>query len=74
MKPSKKVEFIERVDKSYLGLHGLHIVVNCDRARGNQVEEVDRKFEDYQFEEIGKRCIEEVTAEKVAEKFGLKGG
>lgn len=74
MKPSKKVEFIERVDKSYLGLHGLQIVVNCDRARGNQVEEVDRKFEDYQFEEIGKRCIEEVTAEKVAEKFGLKEG
>lgn len=74
MKPSKKVDFIERVDKSYLGLHGLQIVVNCDRARGNEDEEANRKFEDYQFEEIGKRCLEEVTAERVAEKYGLKEG
>ena len=74
MKPSKKVEFIERIDKSYLGLHGLQIVVNCDRARGIEVEEVDRKFEDYQFEEIGKRCLEEVNAKKVAKKYGLKEG
>ncbi len=79
MKPSKKVEFIERVDKSYLGLHGLQIVVNCDRARNygyqkNNVYNEDRDFERYQFEEIGKKCLQEVNADKVAEKYGLKQG
>ena len=33
MTSSKKVEFIERVNKSILGLEGLQIVVYCDRNR-----------------------------------------
>ena len=32
MKASKKVDFLERVDKSYLGLEGLQIVVDCDKG------------------------------------------
>lgn len=74
MKPSKKVDFIERVSKSYLGLHGLQIVVNCDRTRNLKEEENERKYEDYQFEEIGNKCLKEVTAEKVARKYGLQEG
>ena len=66
MKPSKKVEFIERVDKSYLGLDGLQIVVNCDkggRAEGN-----------LDFLSIGKKCLTSVTASDVAKKYNLKPG
>ena len=33
MTEAKKVEFIERVSKSILGLEGLQIVVYCDRNR-----------------------------------------
>ncbi len=66
MKPSKKVDFIERVDKSYLGLEGLQIVVDCDRG--------GRSKEDYNFCEIGKKCLTSVTASKVAKKYSLKPG
>ena len=66
MKPSKKVEFIERVDKSYLGLDGLQIVVNCDKG-GRTEENLD-------FSSVGKRCLETITAEEVAKKHNLKPG
>ena len=66
MKPSKKVEFIERIDKTYLGLEGLQIVVDCDKG--------ERTEGDIDFSSIGKKCLEEVTAEKVAKKHNLKPG
>ena len=66
MKPSKKVEFIERVDKSYLGLDGLQIVVDCDKG-GRTENNLD-------FLSIGKKCLSEVTAKKVANKYNLKPG
>lgn len=69
MKPSKKIEFIERVNKSYLGLEGLQIVVNCDKTNNNTIEE-----EQYQFETIGNRCLKEGTAKEVAKKYGLQEG
>ena len=69
MKPSKKVEFIERVDKSYLGLDGLQIVVNCDKVNNETLEK-----EQYNFASIGKMCFKEVTAKKVGEKYKLEEG
>lgn len=66
MKPSKKVDFIERVDKSYLGLEGLQIVVDCDKG--------GRSNSDYDFCDIGKKCLEFVTADKVSKKYNLKPG
>ncbi len=66
MKPSKKVEFIERIDKTYLGLEGLQIVVDCDK--GGRIEG------DLDFLTIGKKCLETITAKKVAKKYKLKPG
>ena len=66
MKPSKKVENIERVDKSYLGLEGLQIVVNCDKE--------GREEKDYNFCDIGKECLNSVTADIVSKKYNLKPG
>lgn len=66
MKASKKVDFIERIDKSYLGLKGLQIVVNCDKF--------GRTSRDLDFEKIGKKCLEEVNAEYVKKKYNLKEG
>ncbi len=69
MKPAKKVEFIERVDKSYLGLEGLQIVVDCDKDNNDVL-----KKESYNFVSIGKECLEEITAKKVAKKYKLEEG
>ena len=66
MKPSKKVEFIERVDKSILGLEGLQIVVDCDKG--------GRAENDLDFAAIGKKCLDTVTASDVAKKYDLKPG
>ncbi len=66
MRPSKKVQFIERVDKSYLGLHGLQIVVNCDKGTRNR--------ETPQFEKIGKKCLQQITGEIIRQKYGIETG
>ena len=66
MKPSKKVDFIERIDKSYLGLEGLQIVVNCDKGI--------RTEGDIDFCKIGKKCLSSVTANMVSEKYNIKPG
>ena len=43
MTPEKQVSFIERVEKSVLGLHGLQIVVYCDKNRTGTLSEEKRK-------------------------------
>ena len=69
MKPSKKVEFIERVAKSSLGLHGLQIVVYSDKLSSRNVDSgsVD-------FETIGKECLEAVNGEFIKNKYNIKEG
>ena len=62
MKPSKKVEFIERVDKSILGLDGLQIIVNADNKDAQN------------FEKIGKMCLEEINGKYINKKYGLREG
>ena len=66
MKASKKVDFIERIDKSYFGLEGLQIVVNSDKF--------GRTSRDLDFETIGKKCLEEVNAEYVKKKYNIEEG
>lgn len=70
MKPSKKVEFIERVDKSLLGLEGLQIVVISDKTSGGR----ENNIEDIKFEEIGKQCINEINGEYIQNKYNIKPG
>jgi len=70
MKPSKKVEFIERVDKSLLGLDGLQIVVICDKTSGGRPSSKD----DISFQYIGKKCLNEIDGEYIQKKYGLKPG
>ena len=70
MKPSKKVEFIERVDKTLLGLDGLQIVVVSDKTSGGR--EADK--EDINFEFVGKQCLSEINGEYIKNKYGLEQG
>ena len=70
MKPSKKVEFIERVDKTILGLDGLQIIVISDKTSGER----NNNQEDVNFEKIGKQCLREINGEYIENKYKLKSG
>lgn len=65
MTPTDKVGFIERIYKTQLGLEGLEIVVNADRARGNIYTKVE-------FADIGKKCIKEINGKYIKRKYGIE--
>lgn len=67
MKPGKRVDFIERVDKSYLGLDGLQIVVISDKLSSRNIEQGS-----IEFAKIGKKCLTEVNGKYVREKYNLE--
>lgn len=54
MTPEKQVSFIERVEKSVLGLHGLQIVVYCDKI---EQELQVKKKKKCTFEQIGQELL-----------------
>lgn len=64
MTPAKKVQFIERVAKTKLGLDGLQIVVIADKCSTRDIKE-----EEISFTEIGKRCIQEINGEVIKSKY-----
>lgn len=65
MTTKKQVQFIERVDKSLLGLEGLQLVVNSDKGTRGEAEE---------FCKIGKKVIENINGDYVIKKYGSLGG
>ncbi len=71
MTPNKQVEFIERVNKSILGLEGLQIVVYCDKNRIGNLSKHEMK--ECTFEELGKKLISEITGEYIKQKYNLEG-
>lgn len=70
MKPAKRVEFIERVDKSLLGLDGLQIVVISDKTSGGR----DNDINDINFETIGDLCLSEINGNYIKKKYGFLEG
>jgi len=69
MKPAKKVDFIERVNKSNLGLSGLQVVVYSDKLSSRNIDEGS-----IDFETIGKECFNQITGKLIKEKYNLKEG
>lgn len=69
MKPAKKVDFIERVSKSQLGLEGLQIVVNSDKLSSRNVDagSID-------FKSIGEQCLQEINGKYIQDKFKINQG
>lgn len=68
----KKVSFLERIDKSKLGLDGLQKVVYSDRARHNE-QKIEN--EEYNFANLGKKMVKEIDGEYVRKKYpNLKQG
>ncbi len=72
MTASKKVEFIERVSKSALGLEGLQIVVYCDRNRLENLSKEEKK--QCTFLEIGNKMLSEINGEYIKERYNIKNG
>lgn len=64
MTPAKKVQFIERVAKTKIGLDGLQIVVIADKCSTRDIKE-----EEVSFAEIGKKCIQEINGEVIKSKY-----
>lgn len=68
MKPSKKVDFIERVDRTVLGLDGLQVVVNSDTLSSNKDKQI------INFAKIGNKCLKEISGKMIAKKYNLQSG
>lgn len=69
MKPTKKVDFIERVDKSILGLDGLQIVVIADKTSGGRQYNIN----EINFEILGKQCLKEINGKCIQKKYEISG-
>lgn len=67
MKPSKKIEFIERIAKSPLGLHGLQIVVYSDKLSSRNIDSGS-----IDFENIGKECLKTINGQYIKDKYNIK--
>lgn len=72
MTPEKQVLFIERVDKSILGLDGLQIVVYCDRNRFGSLSEEEKK--QCTFVDLGKKLLSEIDGEYIKKKYNIQNG
>ncbi len=66
MTPAKQVDFIERVNKSMLGLDGMKIVVTCDRWRTEKIPK------DIVFDVIGKKILKEVNGDDIKKELDIK--
>lgn len=63
----KQVDFIEKANKSSLGLKGMKIVVYCDKKREGITEKID-------FDIIGEKCIKEINGEYIKQRYKIKEG
>ena len=64
---NKKVQFIERVNKTLLGLEGLQTVVIADKCSSRNI-----KIEEIQFDKIGKQCIEIINGNYIKQIYNIK--
>ncbi len=67
MTPKKKVDLIEKVGKSIIGLEGLRIVVACDRNRNN--EDLQTTFDNIYFADLGNKCIAEINGDTIKKAY-----
>ncbi len=64
MSAAKQVDFLDRVNKSILGLEGLQIVVNADK----------KNYEEERFAELKKPILEEIDGNYIKQKYDIEEG
>lgn len=62
MLPAKQVEFLERIDKTILGLEGLQIIIDAN------------KIQDRKFSNLKEPILEKINGEYIKEKYNIKEG
>ncbi|MCI9178117.1 MAG: HD domain-containing protein [Clostridia bacterium] len=67
MTAKKKVELVEHVSKTMLGLEGLKIVVACDKAR--EEKDLQERLNEIQFARVGKECLTKINGEYIQKKY-----
>ncbi len=65
MTPAKQVRFLERVEKSMLGLDGLQLIVDADKENREQVNS---------FAFLGKQVLQEINGKYILNKYGNING
>lgn len=70
MTPQKQVSFIERIDKTAIGLEGLQLIVKADKEGRKGYKEPEDKKMNRQFLKVGKQCIKEISPSYIKEKYG----
>ena len=71
---AKKVSFIEKIDKSALGLKGLQLVVYSDRSRSFENDKNEIKDKQYDFYSIGTKMLKAIDGEYIINKYNIKPG
>lgn len=71
---AKKVSFIEKIDKSTLGLKGLQMVVYSDRSRSFENDKNEIKDKQYDFYSIGTKMLKAIDGEYIINKYNIKPG
>lgn len=74
MTVAKKVSFIEKIDKTTLGLKGLQMVVYSDRSRSAENEKTEIKDKQYDFYSIGTKMLKAIDGDYIINKYNIKPG
>lgn len=72
MMPAKQVKFIERVDKTLLGLEGLQQVVYADKCRERKRENIINI--QYNFLDISKKLLKTIDGRYIKQKYKIEKG
>lgn len=74
MTVAKKVTFIEKVDKSQLGLNGLQAVVYCDRSRNIDATKEEIIDNELNFCKVGHKVLKAIDGDYIQNKYKLTPG
>ena len=69
---AKKVSFIEKIDKSTLGLKGLQMVVYSDRSRSFENDKNEIKDKQYDFYSIETKMLKTIDEKYIINKYNIK--
>lgn len=70
MTPSKQVSFIERLEKTSLGIEGLQYIVYADKCR--EIDSKDIINPKYNFLDISKKLLKKINGQYIKQKYKIK--
>jgi len=71
---AKKTSFIERIDKTNLGLEALQIIVYSDKTRSIDLKTEEIETEKYNFSKIGKQMLKVINGKYIKDKYKIEPG